>query len=269
MNVGIVYVAGVFFDGRRYTTDAYQHHQFAPIARRLGHIDLVTFLRNTPERTGRETLCVQNMTVLGLPFCEDGWQLYVTRTIRWVPALIRTLWRHRKAWDAVILYDLLLPNQIAYLACRILGIPVVLMVQGHVAEGMRQAHRDDRGPKRWLGRVYARWLAVSQRLLVRRTPTIADFIPSGASSVNGQPGRFMLYSGAIVSGSEVESSLMERTGDPVLLMVARVCPIKGVEFAIEATALLRERGMPVTLRVVGPLYGDAYGGYQYRLEGLI
>ncbi len=268
MKLAILYPTGVFYDGRAYTTDAYQHYQFPYLAPHFDGLDLVVLLKRTTTERGREVMGVSGTRVLGLPYCGNGWELHITRLPLWLFALVRLMWRHRREWDRVLLYDITLPNQVAYVLCRLFGLKAVLLLGGRYPEGFWQAHRDDMWLLRAPAWLYACWVRVVERHLVRRVPTLADYVPEGLK--RGAQERFSFYVGAMIEERELEAPRPPRgDGTLRLLSVGRVVPIKGYEYLIEAVALLRQRGAAVSLDIVGPLYGRHYGGYEDKLRALI
>ncbi len=218
MRVAVLYPVGVFYDGSHYTTNAYQHYQFSYLRPHVDEFDLVALLKHTRSQKGSEVMRLSGIRVLGLPYCANGLELHITKLPLWLPLLVLLLWRHRREWDRVLLYDLALPNQVAYLCCRLFGLRAVLLLGGRYADGFWQAHKDKPLPLRVLARAYSWWTQRVENHLVRRLPTLADYIPEGLQD-RGRPtpqGHFSLYVGAMIDDHDLEPSAppLSRWEDP-------------------------------------------------------
>jgi glycosyltransferase involved in cell wall biosynthesis len=270
--MAVIYPAPVYFDGSQYTTDVHPQYQFANFGCHFDGLDLVVFLKHTGKQSGREILSSEGIRVFGLPFCRNGLELYLMKLPLWLAVLIRILWVHRKKWDVVLLHDLLLPNQFAYVFCSLLGLRTVLLLAGRHADGIWQAHCYDPLLKRAMAWIYSKWVASMERYMVRRMPTMADYIPDALSGTQPREGndKFLLYVGAMIRDQDTDPPRPARADSVIrLLSVGRVVPIKGYEYLIEAVDRLRKGGVPVNLRIIGPLYGDYHGGYEHQLRSMI
>ncbi len=141
---------------------------------------------------------------------------------------------HSHGWDC---------NVIAGIACA--GRPVIHVVHQHTladwASSRRLVHVIRRGLTRIvLGSDRATWVAVSRAV----KDSLADltWLPPDVIRV-------------IWNGIDIDRFRPAVSGDtnrtPVIGVAARLVPLKGLEFLIEAMALLRFRGVAATLRVAG------------------
>lgn len=266
MRLAIVLPNTLYWDGENYYSDNTQYSRLLRLCQSVDEVEVISFV--TAGRLSAERRLVDGDRVKIVPLsvhvANSGVGLYLAQFGSWAPQLMRVLWDGRHRWDIVLLHDLLLPSQLAYLLCRMLRIPTALMLRGQNARSFVWAH--DRAPltKRLAARMFSTWLRLFEAHLVRHIPVTADYPPAEAVR---KARLFVPLTGSLIEQSEIRSARDDshRYAPWHLLTVGRVVPIKGHDVLIEAVAHLRHRGVPVHLSVVGRTYGSAYGSYHQSL----
>jgi glycosyltransferase involved in cell wall biosynthesis len=275
LRLAIFYPVPVYWNGYHYRTDAFQHSGFAYLSRYFDTVDLIVLLKHSNTNEGLHIINTKGIRVLGLPFCKNGLELFLTKVLLWFPALIRLIWKHRQKWDVVLLHDLLLPNQVAYFCCYLFRIKTVLMLRGRNANGIWQAHKDAPFIKRKAALLYSKWVKWLEDYLVCRIPVISDYIPESIQKgkCSNIHEKFLFSFGDTITEHDIEvvHSFKDTKDEKKIrvLTVGRIVPIKGLEYLIEAVHLLYKRNIKIHLKIVGPLYGEHYNGYEHKLRAMI
>jgi glycosyltransferase involved in cell wall biosynthesis len=101
-----------------------------------------------------------------------------------------------------------------------------------------------------------RWVLVLERAATAMTDLLianAEAVAADARDSEGVPADkvIVIYNGLPDAAFTVPARTGGRPGRPVVLCVANLKPYKGHRFLVEAAGMLRERGLEVTLRLVG------------------
>lgn len=255
-----------------------QHRNFAIWREHFADLSVVAMF-DRPRCDRPHSASLDGVKKYSLPVALRGKDLFVTKLPSTVWTVFRLLWRHRRDWDVIVLFEPVLPNQFAFLAAKALGKPVVLRCTGRhdltVLEGQRSYGQTGRGV---LGRLYSRWLRFVQSVMLRSCFVATDGEISYAKGISlvddlPQPG--------VCAAFLVESFLrpdaiphranprQPQPGSVRLLSLSRIHPQKGIHLLLEAVVLLDVVGVDCRLDVVGPDYGTAYGSYRARLDRLL
>ncbi len=168
-----------------------------------------------------------------------AWPRLITITFRGLGSAWRTITRVRP--DVVYVSTITIPQW--PLLARLRGIPAVTHV--HEAEGSASV---------WVLRaLYAPHLA--SRAIIANSRFSAEVLGTAISRLRS---RTTVVWNA-VPGPPVRSDPRERLDVLRILYIGRLSPRKGPDLAVEALAVLRSRGIPARLDVVG----DVFAGYEW------
>ena len=174
-----------------------------------------------------------------------GMVAMIALTLRSIPLTVRLIREVRP--DVMYVGTIIQPLWIAL--GRILGIPIVCHV--HEAEGTAPV---------FVRKTLAFPLLFTRRLVVNSrfsTKVLTDEWPSLASRCE------VVYNG--VAGPQTVTEPRPELDGPIrLLYVGRLSERKGVQDAVDAVAILAERGVDARLDIVG----DVFPGYEWMIEDL-
>ena len=273
MKLAIIYFGSAFFDGETYSSNAVQHKGFPPLCRHFDEVHLLLPVENSSEKRGIHRVDAEDVQIHHLPSIKSGFDLSVRKLPSTVFAIYRMLKKHRSDWDVVLLYEPLVPNQFAYVLCRLLRMPVVLRMTGRYDVTIRQSHQYSPLPRRigaWLLSTWTRWV---ESRLGRSIVTVTDgdlgFL--GGKTVKH---KVVVCAENLVSREKMPANWVPprpfSVGKPLrVLSLSRVHPVKGIHHLLEAAHILGQQGYDVQVDIVGPLYNEGYNNYEGKLRALI
>ena len=160
-------------------------------------------------------------------------------------------------WTAMIVYDAGLLSQAAVALCRRFHVPCFIRIAGDSLASTRARLKQRRG---FLGNAARLALAFEADLAMRVMGRLVNGVIVAGTQLADEY-RFVRnlrrFITVNVSLQDLEPELpnerASRSGGSFkMLTVGRVTPVKGLEFLLSATALLRARGIPAELTIVGP-----------------
>lgn len=271
MRLAIFFPDNVLFDGNRYYTGDYRHYQFSEISRHFDSTDFVVFTRFSRQagKLGLGVIDTIRMNVIGIPgyyetkpfLTKSGWEKRFFELPYLFLVIARLFIQKRADWDVLLIFDSYFTNLFLSLLTRLFKKPAVFFVGSRFDRNMLLS-----SPGETLDRHFANYLkSVLYRLF---TPLVVRHLPT---VVTGQE-LYSLYhrDGAIIhkivaTGARREHIDREivmlrcaRRGPLNLIVVCRLTPVKSVETLIEATAVLKDRKIPVRLKIVGPIIFENY-----------
>jgi glycosyltransferase involved in cell wall biosynthesis len=220
--------------------------------------------------------------VRGLSPVRNGLQLYRRAISTHVRELGTIFQREAGEWSAMVINEAGIASQVAFLMCRRFAIPCFIWIGGDAWRAARA--RLNYYTSHW-GK-YARLLAAYEnRLAMNLMASRANgLIVAGTElAVRYKPynAHICEYVATTIDAEQLETELpnlrLSRTGpDFNILTVGRVTPTKGLEYLVEAAGRLYAEGVPVMVRMAGPLDEPNYQtalvrrahelGLQNRLE---
>ncbi|MEE9325303.1 MAG: glycosyltransferase [Dehalococcoidia bacterium] len=276
MRLAIFYTSLFYFDGQNCTADVIQHVSFPPLKEYFDEIYVIAGVKNTQAIRGVHRVDLQTLKVLALPSFTSGYQLYVLKFPYIVAHLLKLFLDKGKDWDVVLLWEPTVLNQVVFLLCKAFRKPVALRMTGRHDMLIWETAKYKSPWRRPLSWFHSRWVRTAEYFFSRTVPILTDgnmdFAPKGLRGkvpkrgnpavvfgIDGipNPERFL--------GQNAQQAPMENSPFRVL-SIQRGHPQKGLEYLLEAIALLRERDIDARLDLVGPLYGEAYQGYEYFLR---
>lgn len=270
MRLGFFYWGVLYADGEGFTCDDVQANAASALAARLGPVDMVAQVDCSGRRRASEVLDTDGLTIHPLPHCAGGRELHLTRALPLAAAVRRVVADNRRRWDGVVLWECPQPNQWAYVFNRLYRVPMIMFLAGRPGKAFMEAYRDDFTPGGRARRQYGRFLNWFTGRLTRRLPTMAD-VDLGRihpdDDLNWAFYSFGRWRAADLPGGEPKTPVDR--GDLSIFTASRISPVKGIEHLIEAAGILRDRGVPVKVRIAGEAYDGMYGGYSDKLRGQI
>lgn len=268
MRVGIVYPAPLYRDGAEYTSDSPTFKSIARWSAGFEGVDLVAFVGDGRRRRGHFRVELDGIRILELPFPTSRLQQHVLLMPAMLRAMHRILSENRSRWGAVILFDLIFPNWVAYEMCRALDVPVALRMVGRYDLFVRESLRHEGPAKALAGFAYGSVIRQVAARAARTGAVVTDGnVDFAAPEVRPSIG-FCVEShldGATIPRANPYPA-PPADGPLRVLSVSRIHPAKGVHLLVDAVRSLVESGARVELDIVGPHNGDRYGNYRAFLE---
>lgn len=277
MNVVVFYPATLWTHNGNFVSASPQHLNIDIWRRNVSSLAVVAMVDPRRRDSGPYSASFEGVEVLSLPPAYSGKEAYFSRLpgIAW--GIIRHFLSHHREWDVVVLFQPGLHNQLAYVLARLFRKPVILRLTGRHDLSIREAHRHSRsGWRRTAGMLHARWATAAQVMMSRSCFLATDGDVSFARRLTitdnqPEPGKTALF---LVESffEETDLDLHTRSDRGSLfrmLSLSRIHPQKDLETLVRAASRLRSMGVPIRLDIVGPTYGAAYDGYEFRLRGLI
>jgi glycosyltransferase involved in cell wall biosynthesis len=266
--VAVFHPVPIFSDGEEFTSNSITFRSILMWSSCFSSVDLVTFLHAGSSARGKHRVTRKDINVIGLPVPEGRRQLYLTKLLPLLVQLVRTIWKKRRAWDVVVLFDAYLLNILAYCTCRMFRIPVSLRMVGRYDLFIRESLRYEGAAKRLLGSLYGRLTESFEAHMARRGLVVTDgdfgFAPPQMQPRIGFSVESSLRADEIVAENPYPEKAPGRP--PLLLTVGRVHPAKGIHVLVDAVAAIVDDGVDVELDIVGPAYGERYGNYEHKLR---
>jgi glycosyltransferase involved in cell wall biosynthesis len=259
--------------GQKYFTGSYVHHQLSGLKPFFDRLDLIGPLSEAEKINNKfnQEIDTASFCIKGLPYYDSAFDLYFRKFIKLLDSMVR-LFRHgSKEWDAVIIYQFDILNQIAFFLCKIYGIPVIIWIGGNIIKQIKtqvqfkpifirigkiiKAYQNEISLRLNIGRAVG-VIVTGEDLrdyYLKMNPNIHQLIASGA--------RF----------SDIDNDLPEERSKKLegplrILTVSRLIPVKGIEYLLEAVSGLTKERIPVLLKVVGPVHN---AGYYEQLLNLV
>ena len=268
LRAAVLYPVPLFFDGRQYSSDSVTFRSILDWGSRFASLDVITYVRPATGTEGRFPIDAANVRIVKLSSSESRVRLYLTKAPLILFEMVRLIAKGRRRWDAVILFDSAFPNWVAYFACKLFRVPVVLRMVGRYDLFVQESLKFEGPLKKLLGTLYGAFIRRFQVRAAREKRIVTDG-DCGFANAEDRPG----------VGFCVETHLSETTlprenpyarrrrGDEFrVLSVSRIHPVKGVHVLVGAVASLNRRGVPVALDIAGPTYGWKYGDYEDRIR---
>jgi glycosyltransferase involved in cell wall biosynthesis len=264
----------LFIPGRvwKFGENYYSQTSYPLEMRALGNcllpVELIAFVTDAAELPRQFYLLEQfRFQVRGLSAPRNGADLLM-RLPRTIYELHRIFKARASAWTVMIVYDAGLLSQAAVILCRRFRVPCFIRIAGDSMASTRARLKQQAG---FLGNAARLALASEADLAMRAMGLLANgVIVTGAQlAAKFRSVRNLRQFVAVnISMRDLEPELPgQRTlcggGSFRILTVGRVTPVKGLEFLLSATALLRDLGIPAELTIVGP-FDDA--DYAHALE---
>ncbi len=265
MRLAIFYPVRVCYSDGKYTEESNEFHLFLPLKQYFDEIDLVVMLNKDVNKRLPNVVDLEGFNLHSLPFCRNGYELYIIKLPLTIFSLTKIFFRHRHEWDAILIFKSYLPNHVCYLLCRIFGKPIVLFVDGgHEIFKWDLYYKMQKFPKKFLGWFVSKYYEMVSKIIIKNTVTIVDSKEVFNMFKNGHKHLYMLLS-TIVKSSDItqeEGKIQRDSKDALnLLIVCRVHPQKGLEYLLEAINKVMEFGINVKLTIVGPLQHGNYEGF--------
>lgn len=258
--------------GDKYYTRSFVPNQLMGFKPFVDRIDIFGYLgyEEGIENHNFQELDTSLFDIHGLPWNKNPYKLFSIKIPVIIKELVRVFKKHSHKWDAIILYQFDIPNQIIFILAKFYKIPIIFWLGGYPTRQLEKQLTYLPITARMAKYIKTYQNVMLLQLFIKKS---MGFIATGKDLAN----YYSKYNANVchftASGSrinDIEEHLVEkrqqrRDGPLNILTVARLVPVKGIEYLIEAVALLQEEKIPVFLKIVGPQDNPIYFNKLTRL----
>lgn len=264
----VFYPVPIYYDGQGYSSDSVTFRSITSWGSCFEKLDLVTCLKPATGGKGKLAIEAGNLTIIGLPYAENTAQMHLGKAPETLWSIFRLICSQRKNWDLVILFDSIFPNWFAYGVCRLLRVPVALRMVGRYDLFVWESLKYESPAKRALGFLYGTFIRYLQSSAAKGRRVVTDGDRSFAPSPFRERIGFCVETYLGADGIPKRNPYPGRERQELLrvLSISRVHPAKGLHVLLDAVSLLRRKGIPVQVDIVGPTYGQKYGSYEEKIR---
>lgn len=199
----------------------------------------------------------------GLPWHKNPYLLYLTKFPAIIKELVRIFQRESQKWDAIILYQFDIPNQIIFTLAKIYNIPVIFWLGGYPARQLEKQLAYLPIIDRMAKYIQTYQNLMLLRMFINKSEGVVATGKDLAHHVSELHSNVCHFTASGSRMADIEEHLVEERcrrldGPFKILTVGRLVPVKGIEYLIEAAAILLEENIPVLLEIVGPWDNPSY-----------
>lgn len=251
--------------GNKFWTNIFVPYQLLGFREHFSNLEIISFFKEAdrPESQCHQEFDTDFFQIRGLPYISNLRELYFPKLPLIMNALNRIFQSHSRNWSALILYEAGILSQMGFILARYYGIPTFLWIGGYSKTVSKLSIRHNP-----IVEIIPRWIIAQQEHIAKNflAKKVRGIIVTGKDlqkqfCLINQNVHNIVSSGASLSDLETPLPKLRLQDDRETLQiitVSRITAPKGLEYLIEAIAILRERELYPQLDIIGPIKDKYY-----------
>jgi len=267
-HVALIFPAPLYFNGERYSSDTITYRSIFSTLSYFKKSEIITFVKHTPA-IGRYFVDIENCHVHSLPYPENRIQWHITKALPIIANLFYNLCRLKKLnVNTVVLFDMYFPNPIAYYICKFLKLKVILRMTGRYDLWISESLKYDNFLVKFAGKFYSFFIKYLESSIAKKYKVITDGSFNFTSYVKDSHIEFCVESPLPACSIPALNPYIAKpkSNTVKILCICRMHPGKGIHMLLDAMSILKQNNFSFHLDIGGPLYGQKFGDYEYRIR---